>query len=355
MQPSRLTREEIDRWERAVAGAGQLLLDLGRSPEPLSMALTSLTPLSPHPEDEAQAVSSSDAFGGVALCAPENVVELARTLVHEFGHMKLHAVMDSTDLYEPEDEAPAPQELYYAPWREDPRPLSGLLHGVFVHIDVVDFCRRLVTKASGIALRHAQFELAYLQAQTRDVFTALRESPKLTEAGRFFVDTIMTWTDDEDVPDGVRALAMEAAVAHRVRWRLRHLLPASSAVDELAAAWATGAPPSSCLPGPHTPRGNRSLGPGSPGRRCRSGTSPRRRPGDTAADPGGALGPARSGLAPLRPTGACAGCRRRTASALPDLVPRGRPSCPRPRRRDDRPYAGPQRPGRLAGPSDRYH
>ncbi|MET9542728.1 hypothetical protein ABZY16_35415 [Streptomyces sp. NPDC006553] len=36
-------------------------------------------------------------------------------------------------------------------------------------------------------------------------------------------DTIAEWTDDEKVHDAVAALATEAAVAHRLRWRLRHL------------------------------------------------------------------------------------------------------------------------------------
>ncbi|WP_405862747.1 hypothetical protein OG361_35615 [Streptomyces sp. NBC_00090] len=94
-----------------------------------------------------------------------------------------------------------------------PRTLSGLL-------------------SDRTALR-ARFELVRLQTQTqtqtqtRDTFTVVRSSPRLTETGRFLVDmrgdTIAEWTDDENVHDAVAALATEAAVAHRLRWRLRHL------------------------------------------------------------------------------------------------------------------------------------
>ncbi|MFC9590019.1 HEXXH motif-containing putative peptide modification protein [Streptomyces sp. NPDC056944] len=132
VEPARLAREEVGHWERAIEDAGQLLDSIGREPDrSLSMALTSVTPLPMTPEGATPAVSSSDAFGGIAFPAPEDGVELAATLVHEFGHMKVHAVMDSVDLYEQEDGSGiAAGRLYYVPWREDPRPLPGLFHGV---------------------------------------------------------------------------------------------------------------------------------------------------------------------------------------------------------------------------------
>ncbi|MFC9399127.1 HEXXH motif-containing putative peptide modification protein [Streptomyces sp. NPDC057027] len=248
VQPSRLAGREVGYWRHVIDDAGGLLGRIGCVPgAALSMALTSLTPLPTAPEGTTLAVSSSDAFGGIALSVPEDSSELAETLVHEFGHMKLHAVMDSADLYEQEDEnGAAAGRLYYAPWRQDPRPLPGLLHGVFVHMGVVDFWRRLASKSWGVAQWRAHFRLVHWQAQTRDTFTVLRSYPGLTETGRFFVDmmgdTIATWTDDEGIPDGVAVPAMEAAVAHRVRWRLRHLRPEAGAVEELADAWAAGVP-----------------------------------------------------------------------------------------------------------------
>ncbi|MEU5757117.1 HEXXH motif-containing putative peptide modification protein [Streptomyces sp. NPDC047829] len=255
VEPVRLTGAEAGEWERAVGDAGRLLHGIGHAPDAaLATVLTSLTPLRTTPGRARRAMSSSDAFGGIALPVPEDDVELAETLVHEFGHMKLHAAMDSVDLLVPDEREDGdgnrngarPEQLYYAPWREEPRPLSGLLHGVFVHMGVVDFWRRVLSRASGGGLRRAQFELVHWRAQSRDVFTVLRSSPRLTETGRFFVDmmgdTIAAWADDETVPDAVTALAMEAAVAHRLRWRLRHLRPEPAAVAELADAWRAGLP-----------------------------------------------------------------------------------------------------------------
>ncbi|MFC9590018.1 hypothetical protein ACFTUC_09610 [Streptomyces sp. NPDC056944] len=111
---------------------------------------------------------------------------------------------------------------------------------------MVDLWRRIVSRASGRTLRRAQFQLAHWQAQTRDTFTTLRSYPRLTETGQFFVDmmgdTITARTDGEGIPEDVAARVMDAAVAHPVRRRLRHLRPEARAVGELADAWAAGAP-----------------------------------------------------------------------------------------------------------------
>ncbi|MFE9643341.1 HEXXH motif-containing putative peptide modification protein [Streptomyces sp. NPDC006365] len=201
-------------------------------------------------------VSSSDAFGGTVLSTPPDAVELAVTLVHEFRHMKLNAVLDSLDLYEDE----GPEELYYAPWRDDPRPLPGFFHGVFAFLGVVEFCRRLAHQASsGRLRRRAQFQLPYWRAQTREAYEALRSSRRLTEAGREFTARMGAGMAQARyptaVPDEVTALAEEAVVAHRIRWRLHHLQPDLGTVMALAEAWSSGAPrpPSShipCVPAP---------------------------------------------------------------------------------------------------------
>ena len=41
---------------------------------------------------------------------------LALLLMHEFQHVKLGAVLDLYDLFDPDD-----KRLYHAPWRKDPR------------------------------------------------------------------------------------------------------------------------------------------------------------------------------------------------------------------------------------------
>lgn len=59
---------------------------------------------------------------------------LALLLIQEFQHVKLGAVLDLYDLFDPADD-----RLLHAPWRDDPRPLEGLLQGTYAHLAVTDF------------------------------------------------------------------------------------------------------------------------------------------------------------------------------------------------------------------------
>ncbi|MBB5126536.1 aKG-HExxH-type peptide beta-hydroxylase [Streptomyces griseoloalbus] len=253
--PRRLGPEDVARWRRTLGDAGELLNDVvgPEQAEALAAGLIALTPRAGSHSGMMTSVSSSDAFGGAVLSTPPDAVELAATLVHEFRHMKLNAVLDSLDLYDDE----GPEELYYAPWRDDPRPLPGLFHGVFAFLGVIEFWRRLAHRASGTDLRRrAQFQLLYWSTQTREAYEALRSSCQLTEAGRDFTArmgaVLVRAKSPTAVPDEVTALAEEAVVAHRIRWRLHHLQPDPGTVTALAEAWSSGAPRAPSAPVPST-------------------------------------------------------------------------------------------------------
>ncbi|MFE2964065.1 HEXXH motif-containing putative peptide modification protein [Streptomyces sp. NPDC059340] len=244
--PRCLSPVDVTRWQRTTRDAGELLADVvPRQAAALTAALTALTP-QPEPNGGMMtSLSSSDAFGGTVLSTPPDAVELAVTLVHEFRHMKLNALLDSLDLYDNEGEG-AEENLFYAPWRDDPRPLPGFFDGVFAYFGVVDFWRKLAHWTADERLRRrAQFQLVYWRTQTQDAYEVLRSSPHLTAAGRDFTatmgDSMANWTYRPAVPDDVLALAMEAVSAHRTRWRLHHLRPDSDTVAELAGAWMSGA------------------------------------------------------------------------------------------------------------------
>ena len=53
------------------------------------------------------------------MALPADGETLALLLIHEFQHVKLGAVLDLLDLCDPAD-----RRLFYAPWRDDPRPLA---------------------------------------------------------------------------------------------------------------------------------------------------------------------------------------------------------------------------------------
>jgi uncharacterized protein len=81
-----------------------------------------VTVIVPFPEPSKGQVSSTspENFGAIAMSRPPDPVTCVLTLAHEIQHLKLSALLDIVTLTLPES-----GERYYAPWREDPRPLKA--------------------------------------------------------------------------------------------------------------------------------------------------------------------------------------------------------------------------------------
>ena len=93
--------------------------------------------------------------------------------MHELHHMKLNLLMDSVPLYRR-----GSGELFYSPWRDDPRPLSGLIHGLFAGVAVTNFWRTECRGPDRGML--SEFELARIRRQVEiglPVLTGARVLP----------------------------------------------------------------------------------------------------------------------------------------------------------------------------------
>ncbi|MFC3891913.1 HEXXH motif domain-containing protein [Lentzea rhizosphaerae] len=236
--PQRLEDEEVDAWRRLLDEAWQLLTkavpDLART---LAVGLNSLVP-KPRVPFRSLSASTGEAFGSAVVGRPPDGAELAATLVHEFQHIVLGGILHLVPLYDTD-----PRERVYVAWRDDPRPLSGALQGVYAFFGVTAFWRSLAATRTGALARRAMFEFAYWRAQTWHTLVALRDDETLTEAGRRFLtgtaDVLEVWQHDP-VPDDVAALVAAAIADHRAGWRIRHLRPDPGVVRDLAEAWRNG-------------------------------------------------------------------------------------------------------------------
>jgi uncharacterized protein len=139
-------------------------------------------PLAAGPPGRDISASARHAFGAVAAALPDDPVTLALLLIHEFQHVKLGAVLDIYDLYDPAD-----RRLFHAPWREDPRPLEGLLQGTYAHLAVTDFWRARREATAGAEAERAAERFAYWRDHTRDAIGTLANSGSLTPLGERFV------------------------------------------------------------------------------------------------------------------------------------------------------------------------
>src|SRR5262249_52474723 len=110
----------------------------------LAAGLRTVMPLAAVRAGKEVSATARHAFGAVAVALPASPATLALLMIHEFQHVKLGAVLDLYDLFDSAD-----TRLFNAPWRDDPRPLEGLLQGTYAHIAVTDFWRARRNAAAG--------------------------------------------------------------------------------------------------------------------------------------------------------------------------------------------------------------
>jgi uncharacterized protein len=180
----RLTDDEFARWQGSFGAAWQEIRrhHLAHAPA-LATGLSVLMPLSDGPPGREISATARHAFGAVAAALPADPVTLALLLLHEFQHVKLGAVLDLYDLYDPAD-----RRLFHVPWREDPRPLEGLLQGTYAHLAVTAFWGARREVAAGAGAEAAAERFAYWRDHTRAAIETLSRSGSLTPLGEQFVD-----------------------------------------------------------------------------------------------------------------------------------------------------------------------
>lgn len=239
--PGRLGDRDVAHWQRALDEAWRLLASYHPGyAAALRSGLRSLVPIGQRADDRNVSATSGDAFGAVAASIPSDGVSLAVALMHEFQHAKLCAVNDLEPLASRQA-----RQLFYAPWRPDPRPAGALLHGIFAHMAVADFWRLHRHVATGEESMLAHVEFARWLQQTHYAAGLLDGHDALTAAGRHLLSQVMArltaWLE-EPVPAPARKLAEETAADHLSCWRLRNLEPEPGDVERLARAWDAGQP-----------------------------------------------------------------------------------------------------------------
>lgn len=236
--PQRLEAAEVNVWRVLFDETWRLIVRyLPGISAALAAGLDSVVPRPPVPFRMPSA-STGEAFGSAIISRPSDAVELAATLVHEFQHIRLGGLLHLTPLH-----ADDSRERFYTPWRDDPRPIAGVLQGVYAFFGVTALWRALADAGPPPLNRRATFEFAHWRASSWRVLQALRDDPSLTEAGRRFVagigDVLGAW-QDEPVPDELTDLVEAVAADHYAGWRVRHLRPRHETVTELVDAWLAG-------------------------------------------------------------------------------------------------------------------
>jgi HEXXH motif-containing protein len=234
--PRRQPPPEFELWAEGLRKTWRLLSDHHpATAAELAVGMTTLAPHSAVDRFTPFSASHNDAFGAVVMSRPADPTAFAATLVHEFQHSKFGVLLSLIDLLERGADNDTP--CLYAPWRDDPRPAAGVLHGLFSFLGVASFYRERCLVENG---RGVRFEFAYRREQTADAAQTLLAEATPSALGRRFLATVCshleTWAEDP-LPDDVRTAAQRANLDHRLSWRLRHHRFPAAVVAELAQAW----------------------------------------------------------------------------------------------------------------------
>jgi HEXXH motif-containing protein len=235
--PVRLDDGAFDRWRRLIEEAWALLChDYPAEADAMADGITAIVPLKHLPGWETRSASNGEAFGGVMVSEPPDPVIMAVSLVHEYQHIKLGALLHLIPLTQPDDGS-----LYYAPWRDDPRPLSGLVQGIYAFFGIARFWQTRMRKTAGAERDIAAFEYTYTLQQTVESVHIGLAAQGLTPAGRQLLKGLREQVEEwlakppEAVEPRIERLAQLTADSHRLGWRLRHSHPSAADVATLTA------------------------------------------------------------------------------------------------------------------------
>jgi HEXXH motif-containing protein len=211
---ARLTPVQVSDFAASLREGWEVL-----SPESAAQIAAVVTVIVPYkaPRGGRVSTTSPQTFGTVAMSRQPDKYSCAETLIHETQHLKLCALLDLVELTAPDD-----GQRYYAPWRTDPRPASGLLQGAYAFLGVSGFWREQFKQTPELAVRRrAQAEFARWRDGAALVVDTLLRSGQLTEAGRDFaaeMARVLGAWQRERVPGEALVVAQQKAERHLAQW-----------------------------------------------------------------------------------------------------------------------------------------
>jgi HEXXH motif-containing protein len=144
-------------------------------------------------------------------------LKLAEVLVHEFAHNELSLYQESHKLFH-ED----PTDGFCSPWRPDPRPLNGIVHGMYAFWHVAEFFRCAEAAVEGQYADQLRNTRRRLLSQ---LWFAHMQVPRerLLDRGADMLDLIARHVEEQISTLGEAASNLESQVAaHIAEWKTKN-------------------------------------------------------------------------------------------------------------------------------------
>jgi HEXXH motif-containing protein len=117
-----------------------------------------------------------------SLCEPMSIISdlrVAESILHEAMHLKLTLIENYCSLVKPHT-----RQTFHSPWRDEQRPIRGVLHGMFVFKAISDLYALILTKTKN---ENIESFILKRRRQIADEMLSIRDfynSPGLTKEGR---------------------------------------------------------------------------------------------------------------------------------------------------------------------------
>lgn len=183
-----------------------------------------------------RSATSADTSGMVQMSWSASKQQIAEALLHEYYHTKLNALLDLDPVFIDDDGA----EAYYSPWRDDPRPLRGVLHGVFSFYIVTCFWQRACSAHwdAGVDARQARSEALRRYKQVCIGIEQVRSHAKLTAVGMVLLDEIQKRLNEYAADAEVDRPALRGIdrrlSEHQANWRTRSYVGVDRSAEQRA-------------------------------------------------------------------------------------------------------------------------
>lgn len=120
-------------------------------------------------------------------CSVISSLRVAESLLHEAMHLKLTLIEQEVILVQPNS-----QSLFYSPWRDELRPVRGVLHGIFVFVAVREFYQQIRQHVG--ASPAATFVTDRIESITQELELVcdFSEAPDLTDVGKVLARSLLS-------------------------------------------------------------------------------------------------------------------------------------------------------------------
>jgi hypothetical protein len=152
-----------------------------------------VTALKPATLGDFSNVSHSELPGAFIVTVLEDPFVMADRFIHELHHNRLFCLEDKCGaIFDDNLQNSITDARFYSPWRDEPRPLHGILHALYVFQPVWHFwkCVQDADDAPAQTLGFARDQLRRIPLQLQLAMTTLREHSRFTESGQGIFDGI---------------------------------------------------------------------------------------------------------------------------------------------------------------------